>query len=68
MKWVIIQTNLANWPEDPVIEEYEAKDLDDLLRHMDDVERNDANITAVPLTKLAIALDIIESDETSTLE
>jgi len=68
VKWIIIQTNLAHYPEDPDIEEYEAKDLDDLLKHMDDVERNDANITAVPLTKLATALGIVESDETQTVE
>jgi len=55
-------------PEEPEIEEYEAKDTKDLIEHMEAIARNDTNITALPLTKLMIALGLIEKCETSTVE
>jgi len=48
MKWVIIQTNLAVCPDNPEIEVYNAENMADLLEHMTEVERNDANITLCP--------------------
>lgn len=72
MKWVVIQTNIAQHPEEPIIKEFETTDgparFDELQEILDREERNDMNITAVPLTQLLIALGYIESDETETVE
>ena len=68
MKWVVIQTNLAQCPEQPIIKEIETLGVEDLMEYLRIHERNDMNITAVPLTQLLIAIGIIEECEKETVE
>ncbi len=68
MKWIVIQTNLAQCPEEPIIKVIEASGLDELMERLRDEERNDMNITAVPLTKLLTEVGIIEECEKETVE
>ena len=68
MKWVVIHSNLAQCPEQPIIKEIETVGIDDLMEYLRINERNDMNITAVPLTKLLIDIGIIEECEKETVE
>ena len=51
-----------------MFKEVELETLEELTEQIEDEERNDMNITAVPVTKLLIAMGIIEPDETQTVE
>ena len=72
MKWVIIQTSLAMCPEEPDITLCETTDsearFEEIREKLDEVERNDMNITAVPLAKLLVGIGHVEPDEVATIE
>jgi len=56
----VIQTNLAQCPDRPIIEEVETHDVVELVEYLRSNERNDMNITAVPLAKLLTDLGVVD--------
>ena len=58
-KWIIIQTNLAHWPRSPLFSLVEATGWDELQGELDKLERNDAQITAVPYEPFITAAKMI---------
>jgi len=57
---------MAMHPEEPLISEFEGN-TEQVLEHIREIERNDMNITAVPLTKLLIAINYVEPCEVETV-
>ena len=62
MYWMIIQTRLVEWPDtlEPEIDIKNVEGLEELREVMSDLERNDMNITAVPLSAIRQALNLHE--------
>jgi len=58
MKWLVIQTNLAQCPLEPMLDIVEVRDIEELQEKLDELERNDMSITAIPLTKRCIKLGL----------
>lgn len=59
-KWLVIQSNLAQCPEEPMLKMVDVDDYDELMEILDDEERNCMNITAVPVKDVLIALGYIQ--------
>jgi len=56
MRWLVIQTNLAQCPEEPLLDVVEAENVRELKEKLAELERNDMEITAVPLAKVVTKL------------
>ena len=55
-------------PHQPIFTVHEADTVEQLQDFMDEIDRNDFGITAVPLTSVLKALGVIEADEEETVE
>ena len=55
-------------PHQPIFTVHEADTEEEILDFMDEIDRNDFSITAVPVTSVLKALGVIESDEEETID